>query len=84
MLEGISITVLVLFFFAIFTLLLMKINVCKGGITMETLRMALILFFTFCGGMVMAQIHGKFSLEEQYDEDDEKENDKELKEREES
>lgn len=49
---------------------------------METLRMALILFFTFCGGMVMAQIHGKFSLEEQYDEDDERENNEELKSRE--
>ena len=74
-----------LFFFAIFTYWLMKINVCKGGVTMETLMTRfLILLFTFLGGYIIGQRHDKFSLEQQYDEDDEKENDKELKEREES
>lgn len=51
---------------------------------MNTLELLLVIIFSFCGGYIIGQIHDKFSLDQQYDEDDEKENDKELKEREES
>lgn len=52
---------------------------------METLLTRfLIILFTFLGGYIIGQRYDKFSLDQQYDEDDETENDKELEEREES
>lgn len=62
----------------------MEYNANKGGITMENLRLALILIFTFCGGMVVALRNSTFSLEQEYDEDDERENEEELRKLEES